>query len=68
MPWIIQIKYPNGDVPAGKGVCKDVIIRTYRKVGIDLQKEVHEDIASNFDKILIKTLITEEIVYNRIRS
>ena len=45
-----QIKYPNGDVPAGKGVCTDVIIRTYRKFGIDLQKEVHEDIASNFDK------------------
>ena len=49
-PTYFQLKYPNGDVPAGKGVCTDVIIRTYRKVGIDLQKEVHEDIASNFDK------------------
>ena len=43
------IDYPNGDVPADKGVCTDVIIRTYRKLGIDLQKEVHEDIKSNFD-------------------
>jgi uncharacterized protein len=44
------IDYPNGDVPADKGVCTDVIIRAYRKLGIDLQKEVHEDMKSNFDK------------------
>jgi uncharacterized protein YijF (DUF1287 family) len=42
--------YPNGDVPSNKGVCTDVIIRAYRKVGIDLQKEVHEDMKSNFSK------------------
>jgi uncharacterized protein YijF (DUF1287 family) len=50
VPTYFQIKYPNGDVPSDKGVCTDVIIRTYRKVGIDLQKEVHEDIKTNFDK------------------
>ena len=44
------LDYPNGDVPADKGVCTDVIIRAYRKIGIDLQKEVHEDMKSNFDK------------------
>ncbi len=44
------IKYPMGDVPKGKGVCTDVVIRAYRKVGIDLQKEVHEDMAANFSK------------------
>lgn len=44
------IAYPNGDVPANKGVCTDVIIRTYRKLGIDLQKEVHEDMLANFSK------------------
>ncbi len=44
------IAYPNGDVPADKGVCTDVVIRAYRKLGIDLQKEVHEDIKINFDK------------------
>jgi uncharacterized protein len=43
-----SIPYPNGDVPADKGVCTDVIIRAYRKLGIDLQKEVHEDMKSNF--------------------
>jgi len=44
------ISYPNGDVPAHLGVCTDVIIRAYRKMGIDLQKEVHEDMKANFDK------------------
>ena len=42
------IAYPNGDVPANKGVCTDVIIRAYRKMGIDLQKDVHEDMVQNF--------------------
>lgn len=44
------ISYPNGDIPADKGVCTDVVIRAYRKFGIDLQKEVHIDMKSNFDK------------------
>jgi uncharacterized protein len=44
------IDYPNGDVPADKGVCTDVIIRAYRKLGIDLQKEVHEDMKAHFNK------------------
>lgn len=47
-PNYIAIKYPNGDVPKNKGVCTDVIIRAYRKLGIDLQKEVHEDMESHF--------------------
>jgi uncharacterized protein YijF (DUF1287 family) len=47
-PSYISIKYPNGDVPKNKGVCTDVIIRAYRKLGIDLQKEVHEDMLANF--------------------
>ncbi|MES9898091.1 MAG: DUF1287 domain-containing protein [Sedimenticola sp.] len=42
------IGYPNGDVPANIGVCTDVIIRSYRKIGTDLQQLVHEDIAANF--------------------
>lgn len=47
-PAYFAIKYPNGDVPRTKGVCTDVIIRAYRKLGIDLQKEVHEDMNANF--------------------
>jgi uncharacterized protein YijF (DUF1287 family) len=49
-PSYFRIDYPNGDIPKNKGVCTDVIIRAYRKLGIDLQKEVHEDMAANFDK------------------
>ncbi|MFC3160193.1 hypothetical protein SAMN05443633_102485 [Chryseobacterium arachidis] len=49
-PAYFTLKYPNGDVPSDKGVCTDVVIRAYRKLGIDLQKEVHEDMAKNFSK------------------
>jgi len=40
----IEMGYPNGDVPRNVGVCTDVIIRAVRNAGIDLQKELHEDI------------------------
>jgi uncharacterized protein len=49
-PSYFSINYPNGDIPKGKGVCTDVVIRAYRKVGIDLQKEVHEDMKAHFNK------------------
>lgn len=48
-PAYLQIKYPNGDVPANTGVCTDLVIRAYRSVGIDLQKEVHEDMVKHFN-------------------
>jgi uncharacterized protein len=47
-PAYVRIPYPGGDVPADTGVCTDEVIRTYRAVGIDLQKEVHEDMEQNF--------------------
>ncbi|KLN59534.1 hypothetical protein WH96_16795 [Kiloniella spongiae] len=43
-----SISYPGGDVPANIGVCTDVVIRSYRALGIDLQKLVHEDMRANF--------------------
>ena len=49
-PAYYSIDYPNGDVPADRGVCSDVIIRAYRKLDLDLQKEIHEDMASHFDQ------------------
>ena len=42
--------YPNGDVPANIGVCTDLVIRSYRALGIDLQQQVHEDMSANFDR------------------
>jgi hypothetical protein len=41
-----RIPYPNGDVPMERGVCTDVLIRAYRKLGIDLQALVHQDMVS----------------------
>jgi uncharacterized protein YijF (DUF1287 family) len=43
-----RIAYPMGDVPPGVGVCADVVVRAYRGIGIDLQKQVHEDMARHF--------------------
>lgn len=47
-PSYFAIHYPNGDIPSDKGVCTDVVIRAYRKLGIDLQKDVHLDMKANF--------------------
>jgi uncharacterized protein len=47
-PAYVRIAYPNGDVPITTGVCSDVVIRAFRKLGLDLQKEVHEDMRANF--------------------
>ena len=49
-PEYVRIKYPGGDVPENTGVCTDLVIRAYRKLGLDLQKEVHEDMEKNFSK------------------
>lgn len=44
-----RISYPNGDVPASMGVCTDVVIRSYRALGHDLQQLVHEDMKAHFE-------------------
>ncbi|TDU81101.1 hypothetical protein EI77_00403 [Prosthecobacter fusiformis] len=44
----LRIPYPGGDVPAETGVCTDEVIRSYRVLGFDLQKLVHEDMKRNF--------------------
>ena len=45
----LKIGYPWGDVPPNIGVCTDVVIRSYRKLGIDLQSLVHQDISRAFN-------------------
>lgn len=44
----LEIPYPWGDVPKNMGVCTDVVIRAYRKLGIDLQERVHQDMSRSF--------------------
>jgi uncharacterized protein YijF (DUF1287 family) len=47
-PAYVALGYPGGDVPLHTGVCSDVVVRALRHVGLDLQKEVHEDMRRNF--------------------
>jgi len=47
-PTYTTLRYPGGDVPLHTGVCSDVVVRALRRVGIDLQKEVHEDMRKDF--------------------
>mgnify|MGYP003575612388 FL=1 len=47
-PAYVKLAYPMGDVPDDRGVCTDTVIRAFRHAGVDLQVEVHEDMAANF--------------------
>ena len=47
-PTYVQLRYPGGDVPLDRGVCSDVVVRAFRTIGIDLQRELHEDMGANF--------------------
>jgi len=47
-PSYVRIAYPNGDPARDRGVCSDVIVRAFRKAGVDLQKEIHEDMVRDF--------------------
>jgi len=47
-PSYVQLRYPGGDLPPERGVCADVIIRAFRRLGVDLQREVHEDMRAHF--------------------
>ena len=48
-PSYVQLRYPGGDLPKERGVCADVIIRAFRDIGVDLQREVHEDMRRHFE-------------------
>lgn len=47
-PSYVRLAYPMGDVPADRGVCTDVVVRAFRTAGVDLQAEVHRDMAAHF--------------------
>src|SRR5690349_1597885 len=36
-PAYVRLDYPGGDLPIERGVCADVIVRAFRKGGVDLQ-------------------------------
>lgn len=43
-----EIAYPNGDIPRSKGMAADLVVRSYREVGLDLQELLHEDMKLDF--------------------
>lgn len=47
-PSYVRLSYPGGDLAADRGVCADVIVRAFRKAGVDLQQRVHEDMRGHF--------------------
>ncbi len=49
-PSYTTLSYPGGDVPQHTGVCSDVVVRSLRGVGIDLQRELHEDMKAHFKR------------------
>src|SRR5262249_40548244 len=46
----VKLDNPNAAVAPNTAVCADVVVRAFRKAGIDLQKELHEDMSRNFAK------------------
>ncbi len=49
-PGYFRIGYPNGDLPSSQGVCTDVVIRSFRNAGFDLQRLIHEDMRKHFSQ------------------
>ena len=49
-PAYTKLTFPGGDVPAKTGVCADVVIRAFRAIEVDLQKELHDDMKKSFAK------------------
>lgn len=73
-PAYVNLKYPGGDVPESTGVCADVIVRAFRAQGVDLQRELNEDMRQSFSdyprKWALKkpdTNIDHRRVYNLMR-
>jgi len=44
----VRMSYPMGDVAPDRGVCADVVVRSLRALGVDLQQLVHEDMSGAF--------------------
>ncbi len=45
-----RLSYPGGDVPLDRGACTDVVVRSLRAAGVDLQRNIHEDMAAHYDR------------------
>lgn len=69
VPAYERLVFPGGDVPLERGVCSDVIVRAFRKIGIDLQKRIYEDKKNNIDAypdLWDKKLVDRNIDHRRV--
>ncbi|PRQ00591.1 DUF1287 domain-containing protein [Enhygromyxa salina] len=64
----VTLPYPNGDVPRELGACTDVIVRALRNAGIDLQAELHEDIARAPHRYPMVERANDDIDHRRVRT
>jgi uncharacterized protein YijF (DUF1287 family) len=64
----VSIPYPGGDVPREIGACTDVIVRALRNAGIDLQVELHEDIARAPRRYPMVEQANADIDHRRVRT
>jgi uncharacterized protein YijF (DUF1287 family) len=64
----VVLDYPGGDVPREIGACTDVIIRALRNAGVDLQLELHEDIARAPRRYPMVERANSDIDHRRVRT
>jgi uncharacterized protein YijF (DUF1287 family) len=64
----VTLTYPGGDVPREIGACTDVIVRALRNAGVDLQVEVHEDIARTPRRYPMVERANHDIDHRRVRT
>jgi len=64
----VPLPYPGGDVPRAEGVCTDTVIRALRNAGLDLQREVHEDILRAPRAYPMVRKVNADIDHRRVRT
>jgi uncharacterized protein YijF (DUF1287 family) len=64
----VSLPYPGGDVPRSEGVCSDTVVRALRNAGIDLQKEIHEDILQSPRAYPMVEKVDPSINHRRVRT
>lgn len=62
------LAFPWGDVPRDEGVCTDVVIRSLRNTGLDLQELVSRDIAARPDAYPMVKKPDPHIDHRRVRT
>lgn len=65
--WMQTNQYPMGDVPQNRGACTDVVVRSLREIGVDLQELVHDDIVKDMHAYGV-TAVDNDIDHRRVST